>query len=252
MNFVSISDVHVKNELDDRYHLLLKFLNHPITKSVEEVYFLGDIFDLMVGPHKEYLNKYEKFFEGIEKLILEGKTIHFFEGNHDLHIKKLFKKFLHHRKLDLDKLVIHHKPIVQKIGDYQFYLTHGDELEPGNYSYKIYKKILMSKPLEILVTVVPYQLVDYIGTNASAKSKERSRRYYNEEKNRAKFRRGSITFSKTGSDYIVAGHSHIKENIELRGPQKPFHYINNGFLPETKTFIYFDSKKINFINLEES
>lgn len=252
MSFVSISDVHIRNEFDERYHNILKFLNHPLTQQVDEVYLLGDIFDLMVGPHTEYISKYKDFFSGIEKLLREGKIIHFFEGNHDLHIKKLFFKFLRSRKLEPDKFQIHHQPILKKIGDVKFYFSHGDELEPGNYSYKLYKYLLMSKPTELLVTAAPYRLVDMIGTKASQKSKERSRRYYNEDVNRAKFRQGSIWAAKNEIEYIIAGHSHIKDNVELRGPNKPFHYVNNGFFPETKSFIYYDSKKISFINLEES
>lgn len=242
MSFVSISDIHIQNRDDDRYQLLLKFMRHPKTQSVNEVFFLGDIFDLMVGPHQEYLSIYHEFFSELKKLLDSGKMIHYFEGNHDLHIKKLFKNIN-------GALKIHHHPVVLKYDNKNYYMSHGDELEPGNYSYKIYKQVLLSKPLELIATHVPFHVVEKIGRRASKLSKKRGKRIYNEEKNRERFRQGAIAIAKNGHHFIVAGHSHIKENIELRSSEGTFQYVNNGFFPNTQEFLYMQGNKFEFICL---
>lgn len=242
MSFVSISDIHVQNPGDDRYQLLLKFMRHQKTHSVDEVFFLGDIFDLMVGPHQEYMTLYQEFFSELKNLLDEGKVIHYFEGNHDLHIKKLFQKMP-------GSLKLHHSPLVIKFENKNYYLSHGDELEPGNYSYKVYKKVLLSKPLEFIATHVPFHVVEKIGRKASKISKKRGKRIYNEEKNREKFRQGAIAMAKNGHQVIVAGHSHIKENIELKSSEGTFQYINNGFFPTTQEFLYMQGNKFEFISL---
>jgi UDP-2,3-diacylglucosamine hydrolase len=204
----------------------------------------------MVGPHLQYLELYSDFFNEMIFLIKSGKKIHFFEGNHDLHIHNLFKKIIKKNNLTDSSLIFHRSPWTQSIDGKMYYFSHGDELEPGNLSYKVYKKILMSKPIEVLVThVAPYSLIEAIGTKASELSKKRGRKTYNEEKNRARFRSGAIKKASGMFDFIIAGHSHIQENVELKSDIKIFTYINNGFLPEKKNFIFVNSNQIQFVSL---
>ena len=54
MKIVAISDVHVKTPHDDADHVLCNFLTNPTVTTSDYVLLLGDIFDLMCGPHKEY------------------------------------------------------------------------------------------------------------------------------------------------------------------------------------------------------
>ena len=58
MKIVAISDVHVKVPHDDADHLLCRFLTNPIVTSADYILLLGDIFDLMCGPHKAYLENF--------------------------------------------------------------------------------------------------------------------------------------------------------------------------------------------------
>ncbi len=250
MPLVSISDIHVKSPQDERYQLLLKFLNHEVTQKADQIFLLGDIFDLMVGPHPEYFDIYPEFFTSLTNLVRKNKIVHYFEGNHDLHIKKLFLNLLKKENMSDKLLQFHSGPWTYAIHGKNYYFSHGDELEPGNYSYKIYKKILMSKPMELVISeVAPFKLVDYIGTNASKLSRSKGKRTYNEEKNRQKFRQGAIEKAHGQYEFIIAGHSHIQENIELKGREKSFRYVNNGFLPQSRSFISIDHHEVKFISL---
>ena len=90
MKIVAISDVHVKTPHDDADRVLCNFLTNPTVTTSDYVLLLGDIFDLMCGPHKEYLEKFGHIFDLIDNLIKKGKKVLFFEGNHDVHLAKLF------------------------------------------------------------------------------------------------------------------------------------------------------------------
>src|SRR5690554_25996 len=92
MKIAAISDVHVKRPHDEADQLLLSFLNHPEVQSSDYIVFLGDIFDLMCGPHQEYADSYSHLFNVIAELKQKNKKIFYFEGNHDLHLSGLFKK----------------------------------------------------------------------------------------------------------------------------------------------------------------
>ena len=84
-----ISDIHIKMD-GQNLEILMSFLSQDFN-SDDEVFLLGDIFDLLIGPHKEYKEIYDKFFEKVDKLITDGIKIHYFEGNHDFHLEKLLE-----------------------------------------------------------------------------------------------------------------------------------------------------------------
>src|SRR5690606_2671583 len=92
MKISAISDVHVKDTNDKAHALLVDFFAHPLVQDSDYILLLGDIFDLMCGPHEEYLRKYQEIFSKMDELQKKGKKIFFFEGNHDVHLEKLFKK----------------------------------------------------------------------------------------------------------------------------------------------------------------
>ena len=93
MKFSAISDVHVKTSGDPAEVLLLSFLRNEDVQSSDIIFLLGDIFDLMIGPHSQYFVRFQNFFQEIRRLLLKGKKICYVEGNHDFHIKNLYKKF---------------------------------------------------------------------------------------------------------------------------------------------------------------
>ena len=65
---VSISDVHIREKGDISCQLFLGFLNHEKTNRADVVVLLGDIFDLMVGPYTEYIEKFRSIFDRLDHL----------------------------------------------------------------------------------------------------------------------------------------------------------------------------------------
>ncbi|MDO9181779.1 MAG: metallophosphoesterase, partial [Bacteriovorax sp.] len=132
MKFSAISDVHIKNSGDKAEELLLAFLRNPDVQSSDVIFMLGDIFDLMIGPHSQYFNRFQNYFTELKSLLSKGKRICYVEGNHDFHIKNLYVKFFQVHK-ELDSTLFSMASSFEFIdGSKKIYLCHGDDIELNN------------------------------------------------------------------------------------------------------------------------
>jgi UDP-2,3-diacylglucosamine hydrolase len=243
MKISAISDVHVKRPNDEADKLLSVFLSHPDVKSSDYVLFLGDIFDLVVGPHDEYLSMYPHIFGRLDELQKAGKKVMFFEGNHDVHLEKLFKKMWKH-----DEVLITQQPEIEMIEGKRYYFSHGDEHEIDNHSYHRYMKLIRSKPLKFVADhIMPYSLLNFLGERASKISRKKGSKKFDAEGVRAKFRHGVAVNTKGEFDFVLGGHSHVKDQFEIPGSHSL--YLNNGYALQSKTFLLIDNHKPGFIPL---
>jgi UDP-2,3-diacylglucosamine hydrolase len=242
MKVVAISDVHVKTPHDDADHLLCHFLTNPIVTSADYVVLLGDIFDLMCGPHKEYLADFGHIFDLLDLLLKQGKNVLFFEGNHDVHLEKLFKL-----RWPKNELIISQIPIVEKIDNKMYYFSHGDEHEVKNVSYQRYKSFILSRPLKFVADyLMPYSVLNYVGQNASKRSRKRGSKSYNEDVIKQSFREG-VTITTSGKfDFVLGGHSHVKDVFAVNENST---YLNNGYALKSKTFLLIDNHQVSFPEL---
>jgi UDP-2,3-diacylglucosamine hydrolase len=122
MRIAAISDVHVKTPFDEADKLLSQFLTHPIVRESDYILLLGDIFDLMCGPHKAYFEKFSHLFDLLDQLKMAGKKVMFFEGNHDVHLENLFKM-----RWPQGEIVLSQTPWIWEIDGKMYYFSHGDE-----------------------------------------------------------------------------------------------------------------------------
>lgn len=246
-----ISDIHVKDTQDEGYQLLLKFLNHPKVLESNSVYFLGDIFDLMVGSHKEHLETFPEFFKKINQFLEEGKDVYYFEGNHDFHLNNILSDPIREKRYP-GRLHYVRGSLEKEYWGMKYYFSHGDDIEIGNWSYKLYKKVVRNPFANLLANyVVPFKLVDDLGRKASEKSRKANHKYlFDEEKIqiiRKSFRIGVEKLLKRKPlNFIICGHSHIKDDFEVSSSCK---YLNNGFLKLEKTFLFIDQNSPEFISL---
>jgi len=243
MKISAISDVHVKSPHDEADKLLMEFLSHPLVQDSEYIVLLGDIFDLMCGPHDEYLKLYPHFFSKLTELHSNGSKIFFFEGNHDVHLEKLFKKVWKN-----NEVVITQDPFVETIDGKKYYFSHGDEHEIENLSYHRYIKFIRSAPLRFLANyLMPYSVLNFFGERASKMSRKKGFQKFDVEGVRAKFRSGVITNNREGYDFILGGHSHVQDEFKLTGTNSI--YLNNGYALASKTFIHIDNHSPQFVTL---
>jgi UDP-2,3-diacylglucosamine hydrolase len=246
MNFVSISDVHIKTDNDLSAVSFRKFLNHPKTYSADVVILLGDIFDFLVGGHHQYIDKFKVTIQAIIELS-KSKKIIYIEGNHDFHLKNLVQLMLK-EGLYLPNFELHRSYTVIKDG-VDIYLGHGDELEIDNYGHRAFKAFVGNKFMASIAKYIPYNLLNTTGENASGASRRLNDYSYTEEEaERIKIKYHG--YAKTISDKlsvskVVCGHSHVKDLFKLEN----LTYINNGYFPKSKCFISYESGQFQFIEI---
>lgn len=241
MKISALSDVHVKSPGDEAHRLLDAFLEHPDVKSSQHVFLLGDIFDLMCGPHEEYLRDYGDVFEKLSSLLATGVRIHFFEGNHDVHLQKLFQKIWPRGEVPVKQTA----EIVNWEGK-TYYFSHGDEHEPHNVSYQRYKSLILSPPLRFVANhLMPYQVLKFVGERASAMSRKKGKKIFDEERVRSTFRSGVEEITKGAFDIVVGGHSHVQDIYQFGKST----YINNGYALRSKSFILIENHIPRFVSL---
>ena len=249
MKFSAISDIHVKSSGDQAEILLLAFLRNPDVQSSDIIFLLGDIFDLMIGPHSQYFSRHQSYFSEIKSLLARGVRICYIEGNHDFHIRNLYAKFFKIHQ-DLDSTLFSLIPSFEILdAQKKIYFCHGDDIELGNPTYKRYKKIVTSFPLRYYANnLMPYFLIKSIGEYSANKSRVRNNKRYVSESDltpvRDNFRLSAEAFfDKHHVEVIVCGHSHVKDYyISSNGHE----YVNNGYAQYSKTYISIENGNISF------
>jgi len=248
MKFCTLSDLHCLPDRLDLQEVLKNFLRNPIVQDCQAIFFLGDIFDVMVGDHNEYLNIYSFFFKELEILAKRGVAIHYFEGNHDFHIKKLFKNFS--KKIGVKNITVHSDHLLKVIDGKKIYFSHGDDIEIGKLKYKSYKLFIKSLPLNFVADYcVPYEVLDFMGNFASQNSKKRNHIRYSDpefcEEVRSIFRcSASRAWKKHHFDYLICGHAHI---ADIWKSPDGFTYANAGACFLVNQFIVYEKGKIEIV-----
>jgi UDP-2,3-diacylglucosamine hydrolase len=243
MKITAISDVHIKTRHDDADQLLVRFLQHPDTQSADLVFLLGDIFDLMCGPHNAYLEEFEHIFKLLTGLMEAGKKVYYFEGNHDVHLDILFQRFWSDQRLTPFQ-----EPLILDLAGKTYYFSHGDEHDVHNLSYQRYKRLILSPPLRFVANhLMPHKLLHYLGERASRQSRKRGHRNFNQELVRERFRTGVKLVTAGKYDLVIGGHSHVQDICQIEGTRTTF--VNNGYALKSKTFILIQDHVPSFVAL---
>jgi UDP-2,3-diacylglucosamine hydrolase len=228
---------------------MLSFLNNQDVISSDGIILLGDIFDLMIGPHTQYFERFARFFEIIKELIKNKKKIFYVEGNHDFHLKMLYKIFFQiNNHLD-SSLFQMSTEIILKDNNKSIFMAHGDDVELGNIGQKLFKSTVTSKPLELYANyLMPYFLITKIGEKSSEISRNRNQSRYSTEYDmsdiKENFRQSAEKFIKRNRhDIIVLGHSHVQDHYKS---DNGFEYVNNGYAQHSKSYISINNGIISF------
>lgn len=250
MNFLLISDLHIQSHGDDAYLFFKSFVKCALESDVENIAFLGDIFDIMVGSQPGYISDFPWYFEDIERLLNAGKNLYYFEGNHDFHLDLLFEKYFKNKSF-LGKFVYQKEPLRTTIGGKSTLLMHGDDLDLDKEGYKKWKSIYTSGWFRFTVNnLLPYFLVRFLANKASSDSKKRNSKFFNYEAFKQIYRdKAQLFFNDNETiDVLIAGHTHIKDDVMLKGKQ----YINAGFPRRDRTYISATDSIIELIEIRES
>ncbi len=201
-NIFFLSDTHFKyhsitdNERKKRRYFL-SFLRS--IKGSESLYLVGDIFDFWF----EYKSAVPKYFgdilAGLYELRGSGTNIFMTGGNHDYWIGSYLT----------DTIGINPLPLLTTldIQGLRVTVTHGDMLLPGDYTYKMLKAVIRSRPAIALARLVHPDLLFGFAKHFSRASKGIT------HKKTAASARTLITmapgsFYRWKNDVFITGHIH--------------------------------------------
>ncbi len=220
-----LSDIHIRDVEESNSKKLLLFLYALSNQShqVSHLFLVGDIFDLWIHRHEYFVAKFLKIVNAINVVVKKGIKVHYFEGNHDFHLKQFWQQEV--------GVKVHDGPAFFSIGNYKIRVEHGDFMNPDDKSYLFLRAFLRSKPVSFILKNMPGSFLQWMGERASGVS-----RYYNSSPDR--FSEESIRqfmhdyakkmVGENFFDYLITGHTHVRDVYEFNEREKKVYSINLG------------------------
>lgn len=225
MKLYFISDQHLTDVKEEKCQALLRFFRGIQSPSdCAHLFLMGDIFDLWIGAHQYFIDKWFDFNGELLRLKNMGVEIHYFEGNHDLYLKDYYKNQL--------GLNVYYGPTYLELGSKTFRLEHGDQMDPSDYGYRFLRWFLRTPVMKFVARYFPSGFVRGLGEWASGKSRHYTseiKTTTNERTSRVIKEHAERAYADKAFNVLVAGHVHQKEDqiIDINGSRA--RVLNLGF-----------------------
>jgi UDP-2,3-diacylglucosamine hydrolase len=233
-----LSDLHLKNPEDSKSQILLKFLKSLYygERPITHLGLLGDIFDLWIGGHSVFVERWSEHLSYIKRLISEKKVeLIYFEGNHDVHIAPYWQKRLGAQ--------VFTEPATLFLNPYKIHFEHGDLINQEDINYLKYRSIIRSRPLKLLGLNLPGLFWDQLGNYLSQKSGKQSRQKRADKIDQLRLMirmySDKLAQAPDAPDFIFTGHFHIKDEYEINLSGKKVRSINLGSWLGEQTQVYY-------------
>jgi len=243
-NAYFVSDLHITSPGDERAKLFLEFLGGLSGDRATHLFLMGDVFDLWIADHRFFIERYPAIVGEIRRLHDEGTEIHYFEGNHDLHLERYWARQL--------GLAVHTGPARVTLGRLTLRLEHGDQMDPDDRGYRFLRWFLRTPPVRFLICNLPGLLIAKLGGRASATS----RVYTNEmkiispEDAVAKIRsHAELMHSQEQFDVLVSGHVHVRDDYESATANGGFRSINLGSWLDAPCYLHIEDDEVKLVDL---
>ncbi len=209
-----ISDVHLgapaMNNNPEREKLFVDWLDFA-GKDAAVIYMLGDIFDFWYEYRKVAPRGFVRTLGKIAELTDKGIPVHFFTGNHDVWVFDYLPAET--------GVIIHREPIIEQIGNKNFFLGHGDGLDHKEKGYLALKRLFTSKTAQFMFSRLHPNLAIWFGhewAKRSRISKGTEPEYTKDVKNESAVKFANEFSKNNNVDYYIFGHRHIflKEILE--------------------------------------
>lgn len=218
---------------------IVKWLRE-VAQNAAEIYLVGDIFDFWFEYRKAVPRGYTRLLGTLSELSDSGLPIHVFTGNHDMWIFDYLPTET--------GVQVHREPIQRTWNGKDFFIGHGDGLGPGDYGYKIIKKVFNSSVCQWLFARLHPNLgiaiADFWSRTSRKSGREQDAIYLGEEEE------WLVQYCKEilkqhHYDYFIFGHRHLPLDIQLTPDS---HYLNLGDWIQYFTYARFDGGSLELIN----
>lgn len=217
-----LSDIHLRSpQSDTRYQKFLDVLKKFDESSYDELFLMGDIFDILIGPFQFWKKLHPDFFNLLHSLKQNKKNISWVQGNHDFQIGSLLEEF---------KINWIEQDAVLERNQLKIYLAHGDLADWTDKLHPLWRKLLTSQFLKWILGQLSENFAEKRFYPFALKASSASRRVSgttprdpNADETFKKYALKMGTQHKTS--LVLLGHSHLTENTLL---EQKIHYLNLG------------------------
>lgn len=196
MRVVFLSDAHLRNERDEGYRLLLRFIEE-LEGTTDHLVVAGDLFDFWFCDGTNIYPEFETIMQALVSLRKSGVRVSLIEGNHDFFMQDAFRG---------TGIEIIPEEMVLEIDGIRIYAAHGDLVDLLNKRYLMLRRLLRSGLFFRLQRLLPAGLLWKIAGRCSTSSRQymqaRSRSIVEAMK---RFARERVA---EGTDAVILGHSH--------------------------------------------
>lgn len=203
-----VSDLHLLSEEDGRYAKFCEFLEARERDQTTHVFLVGDIFDLWFGSDRYFVRRFARACETVKRLTTKGVQVHYFEGNHDLHLAEIWEKEL--------GAVVHDSARYFDLAGWRVRVEHGDQMNPDDRGYLILREVLRSKTFAWLSKNLPGESIQQIGDRMSRSSRKWTSSHMKARDEGAiqKMIRthAAHAYDEEPFDFLVSGHVHVRDD----------------------------------------
>lgn len=231
MNSIFFSDVHIQDNNSLHSKLIYKFIKEEAGRY-NNIYILGDLFDVWPGTRKYLLKRYSLFLDLLKDMAKMGHRITYIEGNHDFKFKTYFESL---------GLQTFYQETTIELGQKKVHLSHGDLGNPYDTHYPRLRKTLRHPLLHFGLNLLPSEWVFKLGSTWSKWSRSRHNTSpSHQEKIRNIYRESAEKKFSEGFDIVLMGHTHIPDDYKITLNQKTHRYLNLGDLLQNFTYVVFE------------
>jgi UDP-2,3-diacylglucosamine hydrolase len=242
-----LSDLHLKDLSERRSQWLLRFLLSLANRErpATHLYLVGDIFDLWVGDHDFYERKFQPLIDAILACQKIGIQVTYFEGNHDVHVKKYWEN--RHR------IPCYIEEKYERLGSMLVRIEHGDLINPNDEAYLKYRGFIRRPFMEKVAQWIPARIMFEIGDFASRQSRKKSsvRRRDSEAELCQMIRDYAVrVYEKEPFDLLITGHMHIRDDWSFERDGKKIRSVNLGSWFEEPLVFHLEEGKSEWVSVE--
>jgi UDP-2,3-diacylglucosamine hydrolase len=221
MKIAIFSDLHLsRHRRKDHEALFVKTLTSLRQSQCSELWLLGDIFDVMLGPFEFWKDLHPKFFEEIQLWIQEGRSVLWIQGNHDFYLEALLEPM---------GIEVSDSHVIKQIQGRSIYLAHGDLINSEDRIYLKWRAFTRSQSFRNFLSFLPERvrrfLIPELAKRVSDKSRQNSQIAHSYPRTGEIFRTFAQDLWKQSVAGVCLGHSHQEEY--LRNSDGTF-YLNLG------------------------
>lgn len=241
-----LSDLHLRSETESNSEKLLLFL-HSLENGEREashLFLVGDIFDLWIHDHRYFVEKYQKIINAISVLVSKGIEVHYFEGNHDLYLKKFWQQEV--------GVKVHDGPEFFNLNSKVIRVEHGDLMNPDDKGYLFLKSLLHSSPMTFIAKNLPGRLISQIGERASRASRHYTSHQKSLHEEKVKdftHRYAEKVIAERPFDYLISGHTHVRDVFIFNHNGEEVQSINLGSWFDEAMVLKIDERGTEFLKL---